>query len=303
MRTQRIKIRSDGRLPSGGLPFHLMDGLPRARGDLHGLSQRCRDVFCLDRDESRAGAMLNIKGPPCRRIRLPALGTNCRGSTPLKKRDCHPERSRFMTSEGSGQRVLRHPGAVFTAEGSDNCALYQILRPDKSGFRMTVALWWSPPGRNGPMGTSVIPTNFSKRNAAKTTDGMSIPQILSPAGSAQGSGPPGRNGPVGTSPPKRKKSHPERSRFMTSEGSDQRESRHPDAVFTAEGSDNYALYQILRPDKSGLRMTNSSADEKQCSVVELREEKKFSRSNCFGTPSFSLTANRTEDLFTINTFS
>jgi hypothetical protein len=395
MRTQRIKIRSDGRLPSGGLPFHLMDGLPLSRGDLHGRVNHCRDVFRCDRGEARARPECYNTGPPGWRIRLPASGADCRGSTLPKHRKSHPERSRcvFCCDRGEARagperydtgppgwrthssaigadcrgstlpfKRICHPDADSSSEGSEPMRCYQILRPDKLGLRMNGALWWSPPGRNGPMGSS---------------------------------------------PPKHRKSHPERCRFLTSEGSDRRVYGHPDVTLVTEGSDKCALYQTLRPDepglrmtgtlwwsppqktlrhrercpdkvgtsvaicqtrsepgsgchvpyetglamtirrrwsppgrkgpmsrdtfskrnsrpdadlsaggsdqcrtsrifcldKSGLRLTNNSADEKQCSVKELCDEKKFSRSNGFGTPSFSPTANRTEDLFTINTFS
>jgi hypothetical protein len=460
MREHRNKHKPDGRRPSGGLPFHLMDGLPLARGDLHNLAHRRRDVYCLDRDEARAGPPCYNTGPPGRRIRLPVTGNLPKvskgsmrsfgrftdgssppgrngpvGTSPPETRNRHPDAD--LSAEGSDQRSHRHPDAVSTAEGSDNCMIYQILRPDKLGLRMThglgwsppgrngpigtgppnkrlrhrercpdkvgtsvvicqtrsefesdcfvpaeaglamtirrgwsppgrngpvgssppeirnrhpdadlsaegsdqrgrdvahpsttlrVALFrwwsppgrngppgaqerntrervtnwtgppkkrlrhrercpdkvgtsvaicqtrsefesdcfvpaeaglamtirrgWSPPGRNGPVGTSAIPTNFSKRSAAKIIVGMSIPPILSLAGSAQGIGPPSRNGPVGSSPAKTRTCHPGRSRFLTSEGSDQ-----------------YELYQILparlsgtissggRPDKPGLRMT------------------------------------------------
>jgi hypothetical protein len=101
----------------------------------------------------------------------------------------------------------------------------------------------------------------------------------------------------GSGPPKKGNRHPKRSRFLTSEGLDQ-----------------CVISQILGAETPGLRMTHSlgwmvsanksySADEKQISVLELCEEEKFSRSENFGTPSFSLIANQADDLFTIDTFS
>jgi hypothetical protein len=214
---------------------------------------------------------------------------------PPKRRICYPERSQFLTSEGSDQR-----------------GLYQILparlsgtissggRPDRPGLRMTVNHGWRPPGRNGPVGTSPptcdrLPSGFG--NLPKAWRGLTISF--------------GRF-TDGSSLPKKRNRHPYAD--LSAEGSDQRDVCQPDADLTAEGSDNCMILQILRPDKSGLRMTaydvvkkqeieKYSADEKQCSVLELCEEKKFSRGKCFGTPSFSLTANQTDDLFTMNTFS
>jgi hypothetical protein len=90
--------------------------------------------------------------------------------------------------------------------------------------------------------------------------------------------------------------------------------RHLDAVLTAEGSEQLRNYQIHRPDKSRHRMKYATpskaialnmhcAGEKRFSVLELCERKKFSRNKFSGTPSFSLIANQTDDLFTINAFS
>jgi hypothetical protein len=228
MRKQRNKHKPDGRLPSGGLPHHLQEGLPLPRGDL-----QC---------QWRAGPDSYKTGPPG----FYAWGP--RGTSPPIPRTRHPERSRFVTSEGSDQRGV---------------------------YRMAIHEWWSPPGRNGPVGTSAIPTDFSKRSAAKIRVGMSFPPILLEAGSVEGIG-----------PPISRTRHPERSRFVTSEGSDQRgrsrttlhewwsppgrngpvgtsppetRIRHPERrrCVTSEGSDNCVLYQILRPDESGLRMTSN----------------------------------------------
>jgi len=193
------------------------------------------------------------------------------------------------------------------SEGSDSCALYQILRPDKLGLRMTGPQGWSPPGRNGPMGNSPPETRachpeqnrfVMSEGSDQCSTGVAHPSTTCPPNKNRIGrralrvalfrwwSPPGRNGPMGNSPPETRTRHPERSRSVTS-----------------EGSDRYTVFWILDASEQALRITNSSVDEKQRSVVELREEEKFSRSECFGTPSFSLTANWTEDLFTISAFS
>jgi hypothetical protein len=376
MREQRRIHKPYGRLPSGGLPFHLMDGLPLARGDLHNLDHQCRDVYCLDRVEARAGPPCYNTGPPGRRIRLPvtgnlpkvskgsmrSLGRFTDGSSPPKKRNSHPERSRFLTSEGSDRCGACHPDAVSTAEGSDHCRLYQILRPDKSGLRMTHGLGWSPPGRNGPVGSSPPEIRNRHPDAAISAEGsdrygndLAHPSTTLRVALFRWWSPPGRNGPPEAQecntrkrvtnwmdPLKNRNRHPERSRLLASEGPDQRElyqilrpdksglrmtinhgwsppgrngpvgtsppetrNRHPDAGLSTEGSDQrgviqnwrfmpWCLWRPLRPDPStalrtsGLRMTacnvvtkqeveNYSADDKQCSVLELCEEEKFSR--------------------------
>ena len=232
----RMNIHSpDGRLPSGGLPFHRKDGLRLPRGDLQSLADPYRCVSCCERDEARAGPTHYNTGPPDWRFHLPMKNVGCRGSTPPTISERHPERSRFLTSEGSDQNARSHPDAVPTAERSDQHGISQILRADELGRRMTHGLGWSPPSRNDPAGSST---------------------------------------------PKKKYGHPERSRFETSEGCDQRE---------------FAQWAGVTKQQC--------ADEKECSVVELSEETKFSRIESSGTPSFSLIADRTEEMSTMNALS
>ncbi len=386
MRTHRNKIRLNGRLPSGGIPLHLMDGLPLARGDLQSRAERCRGAFCLDRGDARAGSTSFDTGPPGWRIRLPVSGANCRGSTPSKKILGH--RGRCPDKVGTSAAICQSRFEL----GSD------CFVPAGSELAMTIQRGWSPPGRNGPPeaqecytrkrvtnrasppygckraresvrplrahprwwdandwesrvrfqgnGPSKHSPSHRERCPNKVGTSVAICRIRSESGSdcfapkesalamtiRIGWSPPGRNGPVGISPPTgqkraRESIRPTCARILRWNDEDEESSvgfrgsgppksdtRHPKADLSAEGSDQVRCYQILRPNGLGLRWTQSmgcettmksnwSADEKQCSVSELCEGRKFSRSEDFGTPSFSLIANQIEDLFTINTFS
>jgi hypothetical protein len=261
MRTEKKKIGLDGRLPSGGLPFHLMDGLPLARGDLQ--------------SRLRAGPTSFDTGPPGWRIRPPVSDVDCRGSTPPKKTLRHRERcpDKVRTSTAICQ--------TRTGFGSD------CFVPVEPGLAITFRGGWSPPGRNGPVGTSPPFGQEGSLRLFRPTCVRAPWWIHYDEESRvgfRGSGP-----PISCN-------------------------RHPDAVLTAEGSDQMCIFQILRPNGSHLRMTHSLGwktinksdygdGENQCSVLELSEGKKFSRSENFGTPSFSLIANQTGDLFTIKSFS
>jgi hypothetical protein len=341
MRTHRIKIRPDGRLPSGGIPFHLMDGLPLARGDLQSRAERCRGAFCLDRDDARAGPSSFDTGPPGWTIRLPVSGGDCRGSTPPKK----PVRHRGRSPDKIGTSVAICQSRF---EFGLDCPAFRdpVQRdfvPAESGLTMTIQRGWSPPGRNGPVGTG--PPNAGNRHPEQsrflTSEGSAQrgnSQILRPIdlGLRMTRGlewsPPGRNGPVGTSPPTGQKrareslrqtyAHPpwwdasdKESRVgFRGSGAPISGSRYPDSVLTTDRSEQLWNCQIHRPDKSGLRKTYASWSkviannvhsdgERRISVLKLSEGKKFSRSKYSGTPSFSLIANQTDDLFTINAFS
>jgi hypothetical protein len=416
MRTRRIKIRPDGRLPSGGLPFHPQNRLPLARGDLQSSAEKCQDAFCLDKDEARSEPKYYNSGPPGLRIRLPVRGVDCRGSTlpqkgfrhrerchdkvgtsvaicqhfsdrfgilclpPEKRRTSHSGRLAMTMQQGSGPPIGNEraresispargdppwrtlhcqrgdigsgawplvyatgssppkshrshreqcPDIVGTSVaicqtrsglGSDCPAFRDPVQrdfvPAETGFAMTICTGCSPPGRNGPVGTS--PPNTRNRHphadlSAEGSDQHGNSQILRSYGSelrmthGLGLSPPGRNGPVDTSPPMNRNCH-------------------PDADLSAEGSDQLRCYQILRSDKSRLRMTgamwwsppgrngpvgtspprdvgrnrvnvvNRNNHKRQSHFAGLREEEKFSRGVYLGTPSFSLIANRTEGL-------
>jgi hypothetical protein len=282
--------RPNGRLTSGGLPFHPQNRLPLARDDLQSRAEKCQDAFCLDKDEARTEPKHYNTGPPGLRIRLPVTGANCRGLSAI-----------FLVESNPHTRGICHPDAVLTAEGSDKLRNCAILGPDESGLRMTYGTGWSPPGRNGPPEAQECDTRQRITNRASPRSGHkrareSIQVTLCSRRWLKED----RKcdaGFHGSGPPQKGNRHPERSRLLTNEGSAQR-----------------GICQILRPDESGLRMTHGlgwmvtannsySADENQISVLELCEEKKFSRSENFGTPSFSLIAHQTDDLFTIDTFS
>ena len=267
---------------STGLPAQFAASLTLARGDLQSLVGARRNVLQYTRFRTRI--TLVRQNPETRSVDWsPDVG-------PPGTMQSHPEQSRSSTSEGS-----------------DATSNYQILRPDKSGFRMAVHHWWSPPGRNGPRGISPPKpkTRHPERSRSSTSEGSDATwnyQILRPDKLGfrmtvhHWWSPPGRNGPIGSSPPNPRTRHPEGSRYLA-----------------FEGSDATRNYQILRPQKSVPGMTMAgwkhpdrrkhSAGENSYSVQGLREERKFSRSSCFGTPSFSPIADWAEELLTISAFS